>query len=179
MNRYKINELSWMSDKGKQNIFVCELTFDKYNNFKEDLIIEKTPPDYKLDIVKKYYQKYSKFNSYSLNNFREKDFKLVKDRWLLYRPDLKYSDIYIDSILNLLLNDIKKMNKISLIDLTYTCEYFNYINNRMKNIIEKFDLFFNKRSENFILNIITSPKYNKIRKNESMGGDNYYYKEIL
>ena len=134
MNKYKINELSWISDKGKQNIFVCELTFDKHNNFKEDLIIEKKPPDYKLNIVKKYYQKYSKFTTYSLNNFIEKDFKLVKDRWLLHRPDFKYSDIYIDSILDLLLNDIN-MNRISIIDTSYTCGYINYINNRINLII--------------------------------------------
>jgi hypothetical protein len=176
MDSYKIDKI--INDN--QTFLICYLNNNNKinNNFSEKMIIKEEPPEYNLESVKKFYNKYAKYNSYILNNYDKGGFKLIKKRWMLYRPVYQYKYIYIETILKTIFNDLTNLNRFLLIDITYTCEYLNYINNRAKENINKFNIFFKKNNINPLISVVYNPKYNKVRKDEIRGNDRYFFKEI-
>ena len=123
--------------------------------------------------------KLAKYNHYILTNYVKDKFKIIK-KWTLFNNTQRYQykEIYIEAIMNLLFHDIKKIDRILFIDLTYTCEYLHYLNLRIKNSIDRFHIFFKNKGIKPIISVIYSSKYNKIRKDETYGSDTYFFKEV-
>ena len=162
-----------------QTFLICSLYNNVKSNFQKNIIFNNNPSDHRLDIVKKFHNKIAKYNNYILSYFNQDNYKLIVDGWYVYNPKYKYNNIYTETILNLKFNDIKKLNRILFIDLTYTCDYMNYLNNKIKNIIDTFQTFLNAKNITPNLSIIFSPKYSNILRDEINKGDNYYLKELM
>ena len=175
-NKNKITKIIY----NNQTFLICSLMNNINDIFYEKIIYNDDPQDYRLNIVKKFYNKFAKYNNYQLNYFIINNYKSLKEEgWYALNPKYKYKHIYTEAILNLKFNDIKKLNRILFIDLSYTPDYINYINNRTKSIMNTFNNFLKNKNIIPQLSIIFSPKYSGIRRDEINKGDDYFLKEVL
>ena len=142
---YIIRENNYDVNNKIQKFFICELTNNnntENNNFKFDLKIDENPPDYNLNIVKNFYKKISKYNKHILTHYDPKLYTTIvnkfNEEYIVYKYKYKYKNIYIETIFNLLFNDIKNNERFLFIDLSYDYEYFTSVNNRLKYILNIF-----------------------------------------
>jgi hypothetical protein len=129
-----------------QTFLICSICYNVNDNFYKKVIFSDNPPDHRSNIVKKFYNKIGKYNSYMLNHFVAENYKFLMDGWYVFNPKYKYQNIYTEAILNLKFNDIKNLDRILFIDLTYTPDYMNYLNNRIKSIMDTFHNFLNNKN---------------------------------
>ena len=182
---YNIRENNFDVNNKIQKFFICELTNNnttENNNFKFDLKIDEYPPDYNLNIVKKFYKKLSKYNKKMLTHYNPKLYNTIvnkfNEEWVMHRYKYKYKNIYIETILNLLFNDIKNNERFLFIDLSYDCELFTSVNNRLKYTLNNFEKIIKDRNIKILTTVIYHPLYNSVRKDYTLENNKHLYKEI-
>jgi len=169
MSSYKIKEINYETNNKNQKIIICEL-----NNKNKDKIIfdydsKYDPPDYNLKKVRDLYYKISKYDSYNLTHYSNK-FKVGKKNWILFNPTIINKNIYLEFIMNTYFKDTKPKHRLFM-DLTYSCGFIRYIEQRTGEIVNYITNFFNNNNSNSYINkIFYNPRY-------KIGGDTYLSKK--
>jgi hypothetical protein len=151
MSLYQIKEINYNSQK----FIICELNNINKDKIKYDYEAIYDPPDYKLKRVRDLYYKISKYNSYTLNHYTNL-FKVSNKNWVLFKPDIKNKDLYLNFIMNNYFKNEKPKYKL-FINLTYTCDFIEYIKKETEENANYINDFF--KNDQSINQIIYNPRY--------------------
>lgn len=174
--------LSKQSQKGgenniNKNLLLLELNRIKNIKFNMDVKIKNYPPEYKLKIAKEFYLSRAKYYYNDVFNLESRKFnksiknsskKSTKKEIISNKKAPNIIEDYINYILNLIITK-KNIENLSIIDLSYNCEDFKFIEDRSKkyyDIVLKYllnDDYFISTNFNFIFN----PLFNLSKTNNS------------
>ena len=126
-----------------------------YSKFDENIIFDEIPPDYKSKNIKKYYDNIAKYNSKYLLNYKDFSKKSNINGNLI--------EIYMKSIMENIFYDLKSVDNIIMIDMTYSCGNNRFIIKRLGDNYNEIANHFLKHNvfTNFNVSYLLNPKYNK------------------
>ena len=191
-NNKDIQLLEIDNNKDNKNFQLLEITNNKDIKLDINVKIKDYPPDYKLKIAKKFYLSRAKYYYNDLLNLKSRirNIKTNKQK-IVFKKDISNPIYeYINYILDSIIKDVN-IDNLSIIDISYNCEDFKFIEGRSKiyyNLIlnhllknktfvsTKFNLLFNplfdllkkKEKKNFIKNIDYNKIFEKIKNKQDL-----------